>query len=127
VVTIAFNEWRIVDTTQLLGLAGAAIGGLLVGAVACHWYLGQVIALLRQRLERAVLLRNGELERADQARAQIAQLSAAIDELRRTRSVPGAQEPVAARPRQPSAQAEEPTLVLPQREPQAFADTQVMA
>lgn len=118
---IVVNERNIVDTTQLLGLAGAAIGGMSVGAIACHWYLGQVIALLRQRLERAVLLRNSELERADQARAQIAQLNAAINDLRRTHSAALASGSITEQARPATAADEKPTPVL-----RAFADTQIM-
>lgn len=127
-VTIAFNERGIVDTTQLLGLAGAAIGGVLVGAAASYWHLSQVAARLQQRLDRVEWVRGAEVERAAQARAQIAQLSQAITELRRIHSVQVAQTPdEPQQPRRPNS-SDESSQVAPRREQsRAFADTQFMA
>ena len=122
------------DTLPLLGLAGAAGGGALVGAAACYWPLSRAIAELRLRLARSEQARNGAVERSAQARDQIAQLNRAITDLRRAHS---------ARPTPPSPQSsqaaqreqlekaldegEEQSLVLPRRETvQAFADTQLL-
>ena len=74
------------DTLQLLGLAGAAIAGGLVGAASCYWPLSRAIVQLRLRLERSEKVRAGAVERSVQAREQIAQLNRAISELRRAHS-----------------------------------------
>lgn len=127
-VTIAFNERSIVDTTQLLGFAGAAISGMLVGAAASYWHLSQVAARLRQRLDHVESVRNAEVQRAAQARAQIAQLSQAITELRRSHSVQVAQMPDGLQQPKRSNPDEESSQVAPRSgQSQAFADTQVMA
>jgi hypothetical protein len=74
------------DTLHFLTLAGAAIGGAMLGAAACYWPLSRVVSELRDRLERSEQARNGAVERSAQAREQIAQLNRAITELRRTQS-----------------------------------------
>lgn len=74
------------DTLQLLGLAGAAIAGGLVGAASCYWSLSRVIVQLRLRLERSEKVRAGAVESSVQAREQIAQLNRAIAALRRAHS-----------------------------------------
>lgn len=123
------------DTLPLLGLAGAALGGVLTGAAACYWPLSRAIVELRLRLERSEQARNGAVERSAQARDQIAQLNRAITDLRRAHSARAAQTPqtpqaLQATQREQMEQAldegEEKTLVMPRREAvHGFADTQV--
>lgn len=115
------------DTLPLLAIAGATIGGALVGAAACYWPLSRVIAELRLRLERSEQARNGAVERSAQAREQIAQLNRSITELRRTHSAQVTQAASREQAEKTLANGDEATLVLPRREAvQAFADTQVM-
>lgn len=71
------------EALQWISMAGSAIGGLLVGAAACHRYLGRTIAELQDRLMRSEQARVGAVERSAQAREQIAQLNRAITELRK--------------------------------------------
>ena len=118
------------DTLPLLGLAGAALGGALVGAAACYWPLSRAIAELRLRLARSEQARNGAVERSAQARDQIAQLNRAITDLRRAHSARPTPSPQASQREQLEKaldEGEEKTLVLPRRETvQAFADTQLL-
>ena len=121
------------ETLPILALAGTAVGGALVGAVACYWPLQRAIAQLRERLERSEQARNGAVERSAQAREQISQLNRAITELRRAHSMHSARATPAAPSPQQLAEAalaagDEKTIILPRREgPQAFADTQILA
>ena len=69
---------------QVIEFSLAAIGGAIVGAAVCRLYARRRIALLQQRLQRSEEARNGAIERSATAREQIAQLSKAISELRRT-------------------------------------------
>ena len=113
------------DTLHLMVLAGATLGGGLVGAAACYWPLSRVIAELRERLERSEQARNGAVERSAQAREQIAQLNRAITELRRTHS---AQTVAREQVEKSLAAGDERTLALSRGgQAQAFADTQVMS
>ena len=119
------------DTLPLLAIAGAAVGGALVGAAACYWPLSRIMIELRARLERSEQARNGAVERSAQAREQIAQLNRAITELRRTHSSQPSQSSASATSREQAekvlAEGDEKTRMLPHREAvQAFADTQVM-
>lgn len=121
------------DTLPLLGLAGAALGGALVGAAACYWPLSRAIAELRLRLARSEQARNGAVERSAQARDQIAQLNRAITDLRRAHSARPTPSPQSLQASQREQlekaldEGEEKTLVLPRRETvQAFADTQLL-
>ncbi len=122
------------DTLHFLTLAGAAVGGAMVGAAACYWPLSRVLGELRDRLERSEQARNGAVERSAQAREQIAQLNRAITELRRTHSAHS--DLVKARalvqPRtlveNALADGDKRTLGLPHLDgAQGFADTQVMS
>lgn len=126
------------DNLPILALASTAVGGALVGALACYWPLQRAIAQLRERLERSEQARNGAVERSAQAREQISQLNRAITELRRAHSMHGARgTAAAAAAAEPSPQqlaemalaaGDEKTIILPRREaPLAFADTQIMA
>jgi TolA-binding protein len=108
----------------LFGLIGAALGGGLVGAVACYWPLRRKAAQLRIRLEKSEQARNGAVERSAQAREQIAQLNRAITELRRAHSMRSTQETQREQVEKMLAEGEDKTLVLPRRDAlQAFADT----
>lgn len=112
------------DLSQLLGLAGAATAGAMVGAAACYWPLSRAIVDLRRRLDRSEQARSGAVERSVQAREQIALLNRAITELRRAHSHHSVQQGKRAQMEQVLAAGEEKTLVLPPRTPShGFADT----
>jgi hypothetical protein len=122
------------DTLHFLTLAGAAIGGAMLGAASCYWPLSRVLGELHDRLERSEQARNGAVERAAQAREQIAQLNRAITELRRTQGAHS--DLVKARAHvQPRALVENALAEGDAKAPvpayhdaaQAFADTQVMS
>jgi cell division septum initiation protein DivIVA len=122
------------DTLHFLTLAGAAIGGAMVGAAACYWPLSRVISELRDRLERSEQARNGAVERSAQAREQIAQLNRSITELRRTHSAHSdlVKARAHAHPRtlieNALAEGDEKVVPIAHREgAQGFADTQVMS
>jgi TolA-binding protein len=112
------------DTLQLLGLAGAATAGALVGAAASYWPLSRAIAQLRLRLERSEQARAGAVERSVQAREQIAQLNRAITELRRSHSHRSAQEVKREQLEQVLAESEQKTQAVPGSDSaHGFADT----
>ncbi len=120
------------DTLHFLTLAGAAVGGAMVGAAACYWPLSRIVSELRDRLERSEQARNGAIERSAQAREQIAQLNRAITELRRTHSANTELAKTRAQPRalveNALAEGDQKTLAPQQRDgAQGFADTQVMS
>ena len=71
------------QSTHLIQLCVAALGGGLVGAAALRWHGRQKIDQLQQRLLRSEEARNGAIERSVHAREQIAQLSKAISDLRK--------------------------------------------
>jgi hypothetical protein len=56
-------------------------------ALACRWWFGRHIALLRERLVKSEQARQAAHERSTQARTQIAQLSKAIADLQRRHKV----------------------------------------
>lgn len=113
------------DPLPLLAVAGAAVGGAMVGAAACFWPLQRVINGLRERLERSEQARNGAVERSAQAREQIAQLNRAITELRRAHATSSASR---ERLEQTLAAGDAPARTSAPTDPsQAFADTQVMS
>lgn len=116
------------DPLPLLAVAGAAVGGAMVGAAACFWPLQRVIKGLRERLERSEQARNGAVERSAQAREQIAQLNRAITELRRVHSVHAASSASREQLEQTLAAGDAPARTSAPTDPsQAFADTQVMS
>ncbi len=120
------------DTLHFLTLAGAAVGGAMVGAAACYWPLSRIVSELRDRLERSEQARNGAIERSAQAREQIAQLNRAITELRRTHSANAELAKARAQPRalveNALAEGDQKTLAPQQRDgAHGFADTQVMS
>lgn len=115
------------DALPFLAIAGAAVGGAVLGSAACYWPLSRVIIELRARLAHSEQGRNGAVERSAQAREQIAQLNRAITELRRAHRSPAK----ATAPRDDLEKAlaagDERTRELSrQGPPQAFADTQPM-
>ncbi len=126
------------DTLPLLAISCAALGGAVVGAVACYWPLSRVIMELRERLARSEQARSGAVERSAQTREQIAQLNRAITELRRTHSahVAKSEQAVHTGPERRAtsreelervlAESEAKTVVMPREKGQAFADTQVL-
>ncbi len=69
---------------SLIEISVAALIGGAVGALTARWLMRQKVELLQQRLVRAEEARNGALERSANARDQIAQLSKAISDLRRS-------------------------------------------
>ena len=76
------------DSLPILALAGAAVGGALVGALACWWPLSRMLIDLRSRLVHSEQVRAGAVDRSAKAREQIAQLNRAIADLRRTHNPP---------------------------------------
>lgn len=116
------------DPLPLLAVAGAAVGGAMVGAAACFWPLQRVIKGLRERLERSEQARNGAVERSAQAREQIAQLNRAITELRRAHSTHAASAASREQLEKSLSAGDAPLRAAsPSDSPQAFADTQVMS
>lgn len=116
------------DPLPLLAIAGATVGGAMVGAAACYWPLQRVIKGLRERLERSEQARNGAVERSAQAREQIAQLNRAITELRRTHSTHAASSSSREHLEKSLAAGDASPLSASSTDsPQAFADTQVMS
>jgi len=73
-----------VQAFHLILILAAALAGALIGAVTCRWHLRQRLAQLQQRLKRSEEARNGAIERGAQAREQLAQLSKAIAEMRKS-------------------------------------------
>lgn len=116
------------DPLPLLAVAGATVGGAIVGAAACFWPLQRVIKGLRERVERTEQARNGAVERSAQAREQIAQLNRAITDLRRTHSTSAAASVSRELLEKTLAAGDEPRQAGSQSDaPPAFADTQVMS
>lgn len=120
------------DPLPLLAVAGATVGGAMVGAAACFWPLQRVIQGLRERLERSEQARNGAVERSAQAREQIAQLNRAITELRRVHSTHAASSASREQLEKSLATGDAPPQAASQAalqadSAQAFADTQVMS
>jgi hypothetical protein len=110
--------------TELVLFAAAALAGALVAAVWCRWGAARERAALQAKLQMSEMARHALLDRSDQARVQIGQLTKALADANRiargSHAVhPPAPEPVAAEPPQ--------DLLLQGRSPpQAFADTQVL-
>jgi hypothetical protein len=71
------------QSLQLIQLCVSALGGSVIGAAAHRWLSRQKIDQLQQRLLRSEEARNGAIERSEQAREQIGQLSKAISDLRK--------------------------------------------
>ena len=120
------------DPLPLLAVAGATVGGAMVGAAACFWPVQRVIKGLRERLERSEQARNGAVERSAQAREQIAQLNRAITELRRVHSTHAASSASREQLEKSLATGDAPPQAASQAalqadSAQAFADTQVMS
>jgi hypothetical protein len=90
----------------LIDICLAALGGGVAGAVGCRLHLRQQMSLLQQRLLRSEEARNGAIERSANAREQIAQLSKAISELRRTHRPARAAAPAASNAQERRAAAE---------------------
>jgi hypothetical protein len=63
------------------------IAASVASALACRWWFGRHIALLRQRLAKSEQARQAAHERSTQARTQIQQLSKAIADLQRRHKV----------------------------------------
>lgn len=116
------------DPLPLLAIAGATVGGAIVGAAACYWPLQRAIKGLRERLERSEHARNGAVERSAKAREQIAQLDRAITDLRRAHSTHPASSASREQLEKSLAASDASRPVASQAPvPQAFADTQVMS
>jgi hypothetical protein len=69
---------------HLFEIVMAALAGIVVGIIISQYHARQRIESLKQRLARSEEARNGAVERSTYAREQIAQLSSAIADLRRT-------------------------------------------
>jgi hypothetical protein len=110
--------------TPLLLLAAAALAGAVTATAWCRWRAARAVAALQARLQVSEIARHALLERSDQARLQIGQLTKALADANRiargSHAVhPPAPEPAAAEPPQ--------DLLLQSRSPpQAFADTLVL-
>lgn len=107
-----------------LMLAAALLGAIAV-AVWCHWRASRTIHALQARLQASEMARRALLERSDQARAQIGQLTKALATVHRVAR--GMQPPPAPAPQAEASEAPQDLLLQPDRSPpQAFADTQVL-
>ena len=119
------------DSLPFLALAGAAVGGAVVGALACWWPLSRRLVELRNRLAQSEQVRAGAVDRSAKAREQIAQLNRAIAELRRSHSPPSTAPSNASSSRDAIEKAlaegdkKARELTQPGGRP-AFADTEVM-
>jgi hypothetical protein len=114
------------NTLTLLLFATAALGGAVFASLWCQWRASRSLARLQALLAQSEQSRQAAVERSDQARIQVGQLSRALADLQMARKRLAAEAHPPATPKVPSL-AEPATLVLPRREmPKAFADTQVM-
>ena len=71
----------------LLTLTATALVSFIAAIVACQWWFGRKLAMLRHQLHRSEQARHAAHERSNQARAQINQLSKAIADLQRRHRV----------------------------------------
>jgi hypothetical protein len=110
--------------TPLLLLAAAALAGAVAATVWCRWRAGRALAALQARLQMSEIARHALLDRSDQARQQIGQLTKALADANRIARGSHAVHP----PAPPVVAAEPPQDLLLQGRsaPQAFADTQVL-
>lgn len=114
------------NTLDLLLFAAAAFAGAVFATLFCQWRASRSLARLQALLTQSEQARQAAVERSDQARLQIGQLSRALADMQMARKRLAAEVRPPAPPKVPSL-AEPATLVLPRREmPKAFADTQVM-
>lgn len=91
---------------QLVLICSAALAGVLLGAAGYRWHMRQRLAQLQQRLLRSEEARNGAIERSAQAREQIAQLSKAIADIRKSHQPTGGPRPAAPTAEERRAMAE---------------------
>jgi hypothetical protein len=111
------------DTPVLL-LSAAALAGAVAATAWCRWRAARALAALQARLQVCEMARHALLERSDQARLQIGQLTKALADANRIARGSHAVHPPAPGP----AVAPPPQDLLLQSSgpPQAFADTQVL-
>jgi hypothetical protein len=110
--------------TPLLQLAGAALAGAVAAAAWCRWRAARALAALQARLQMSEMARHALLDRSDQARTQIGQLTKALADAHRIARGSHAVHPPAPEP--VAAEAPQDLLLQGRSPPQAFADTQVL-
>jgi hypothetical protein len=127
-----------VQAFHLVLILAAALAGALIGAVACRRHMRQRLAQLQQRLTRSEEARNGAIERGVQAREQLAQLSKAIADIRKSHQPVRDARPspvhageerraTAERALEEARAADGTSTAAPQAgKPALFADTQLM-
>jgi hypothetical protein len=111
------------DTPVLL-LSVAALAGAVAATAWCRWRAARALAALQARLQVCEMARHALLDRSDQARLQIGQLTKALADANRIARGSHAVPPPAPGP----AVTPPPQDLLLQSSgpPQAFADTQVL-